>query len=586
RNHSNYSASSVALAGSYGSNSPGQNADNAAFQDTKLGQAFANNAGDGGFNYSPSLPQQTGGNDSSTTRATLSAGNLTIGGKATTVEALGIHSDPASAHRQLAELPDLQAVLTQQKTVAQATATIATAARTFSSDRVKAAAKEKAQAEADYTNRLKTQNDGSYERFMAKDTNGQHTEMLRNDTVYAQADNQAKDWGIGGSNSRALNAATTLITGTLGGQTNLQVAANTLAPYAAASIGSTVGHGENKNETAQAVGHFILGATLAYVNGADPLAGGSATLAAEKTAQYLTQQYNDGKTAIDPNTGEFNPNLLPEPIKAEIRSVTGAIASVVGATGDGGAAFNAQVAGVIGQNAVENNDFLQAISPASAKMLSRTPEHARAMELAGGLRKITVVGVGVAASPYAVATLGPAAIPVGDAALSTGVPGMMLQAATTQAGRVAIKNAAINGSISAASQAIQNDGKVNLGAVAIDSVTGGIASKYNLGGQVLINTAGSATSSFIQGQNPVNDIPGTVAGTVIGYHAGKPITKYFNERLNTFITRPRDVYVPFNPILQDRYSNIPVTSGTIGGGILGEAGKGFINHTIQNKEGK
>ncbi len=88
------------------------------------------------------------------------------------------------------------------------------------------------------------------------------------------------------------------------------------------------------------------------------MAGGSATLAAEKTAQYLSAQYNDGKTAIDPNTGEFNPNLLPENVKEEIRSITGSIASVGGATGDGGAAFNAQVAGVIGQNSVENNSIL------------------------------------------------------------------------------------------------------------------------------------------------------------------------------------------------------------------------------------
>ncbi|HFC5900725.1 TPA: hypothetical protein ACFMWC_002182, partial [Neisseria lactamica] len=88
--------------------------------------------------------------------------------------------------------------------------------------------------------------------------------------------------------------AETLITGALGGQGDLQLAANTLAPYAAAAIGRRFGHGENKNEAAQAIGHFMLGAALAYANGADPLAGGSAAVAAERAAGYLAGQYDDG----------------------------------------------------------------------------------------------------------------------------------------------------------------------------------------------------------------------------------------------------------------------------------------------------
>ena len=149
----------------------------------------------------------------------------------------------------------------------------------------------------------------------------------------------------------------------MGGQGDLQLAANTLAPYAAAAIGKRFGHGEHKNEAAQAIGHFMLGAALAYANGADPLAGGSAAVAAERAAEYLAKQYDDGRTAIDPITGKFNPNLLPEHIKEEIKAQTGALASVVGAAGgslngtnsSNGALFDAQVAGTVGQNAVENN---------------------------------------------------------------------------------------------------------------------------------------------------------------------------------------------------------------------------------------
>ena len=85
------------------------------------------------------------------------------------------------------------------------------------------------------------------------------------------------------------------------------------------------GHGEDKNTTAQMVSHAILGATLAYVNGGNPTAGGSAAVASEAAADYLAGRYNDGKTAINPKTGKFDPNLLPEGIKTSIRDLTAAI---------------------------------------------------------------------------------------------------------------------------------------------------------------------------------------------------------------------------------------------------------------------
>ncbi|GEM_PF-5487951 len=142
----------------------------------------------------------------------------------------------------------------------------------------------------------------------------------------------------------------------MGGQTDFQVASNALTPYASQLIGQTFGHGEDKNTTAQMVSHAILGATLAYVNGGNPTAGGSAAVASEAAATYFANKYNDGKTAINPNTGKFDPNLLPEGVKTSIRDLTAAIGVAVGGT-VGDSAFNAQIAGVVGQNAVENNEF-------------------------------------------------------------------------------------------------------------------------------------------------------------------------------------------------------------------------------------
>ena len=134
---------------------------------------------------------------------------------------------------------------------------------------------------------------------------------------------------------------------------------NTLAPYAAQVIGKEFGHGEDKNTAAQLVSHAILGATLAYINGGDPTAGGSAAVASEAAANYLTNQLAE-KYKDDPKyfvNGEFQANLLSETEKAQIRDLTAGIGAVIGgAVGD--STYNAQLAGVIGQNAVENNSVL------------------------------------------------------------------------------------------------------------------------------------------------------------------------------------------------------------------------------------
>ena len=161
---------------------------------------------------------------------------------------------------------------------------------------------------------------------------------------------------MGGDYSRGLNAVTTALTAVLGGQTDLQAAANTLAPYAAQVIGQQWGHGEDKNTAAQMVSHAILGAALAYVNGGNPAAGGSAAVASEAAADYLTNQYKDKKEYQDVN-GEFQANLLPEDVKTQIRDLTAAIGAVVGGT-VGDSAFEAQISGVVAQNAVENNSLL------------------------------------------------------------------------------------------------------------------------------------------------------------------------------------------------------------------------------------
>ena len=344
-NKSSYDATSVSLSGGtrFGEETKTDN----------QGNKYTNNVNwRDSTTFSPSLPQHESDKDSSVTRSTLSEGNITIGGQATTTTALGIHSDASTAHRSVDTLPNLQEIIDKQKTVADATSTIVAATRTYSQNQQKQAETEKQTAKQHVLEQL-NQNSDALNYYQSLDPAKQEEYLRQYSPDYDKASQLNQDWGMGGDKSRAVNAVTMAVTGALGGQTDLQVAANALAPYAANIIGKELGHGEDKNKAAQLAAHAILGAALAYVNGGNPAAGGSAAVASEAAADYLTNQYKDKKEYQDVN-GEFQANLLPEDVKTQIRDLTAAIGAVVGGT-VGDSAFNAQLSGVVGQNAVENN---------------------------------------------------------------------------------------------------------------------------------------------------------------------------------------------------------------------------------------
>lgn len=334
-NHSDFHASNASIGGGFSGDGPGPV---------------------GNPSYTPGLPQYESGSDHTTTHATLSPGQIIINGKETSVEELGIHSDISTAHSKVNELPDLQQIMDKQQAVADATATIMQSVRTLSTDMANKADKEKQQAKKAAEEQLQTEGGEILNKYNSLNEAEKAEFLKQYSSSYKQAEEQAQAWGIGGNKTRALNAVTTAITGALGGQTNIQVVANTLAPYASELIGKQFGHGENKNEAAQLVAHAILGAVTASVNGGSAAAGAAGASSAELAAQYLINhlpkdQYPE---AIDPATGEIDPNRLPENVKGSIRDLSSAIGTVAGGL-SGGTLSNAQIAGELGQNAVENN---------------------------------------------------------------------------------------------------------------------------------------------------------------------------------------------------------------------------------------
>ncbi len=343
KNKSDYQSSAVNLNASYGS--AGKGTTPSATSDYQ-----------NGFEYSPLMPISNKGEDSSTTYATVSPGVITIDGKRTDVEELGIHSDASTAHRQVAELPNLQKLVEEQKAVAKATGTIMSAAEVYRKNQLREAEEAKALAKEKAEEALEARGGTEWEEYLNSESSVREAILLENKD-YEKAWESAKRWERGGDDARRLSSTTALLTGILGGQTPTQATLNASAPYVAAFLGEHFGSGAADEEVTRFVGHFVLGATLAYINGANPAAGGSAAVAAEAAAQALAEQYDDGQTAIDPLTGKFNPSLLPDEAKSEIVALTGAISGLVGATADSGSLMGAQISSVIGENAAENNNF-------------------------------------------------------------------------------------------------------------------------------------------------------------------------------------------------------------------------------------
>ncbi|MDL5364131.1 hemagglutinin repeat-containing protein [Xanthomonas sp. NCPPB 2654] len=360
KNQMGYSAASGSISGGFGSTGNGQSS-TGADGNTVGGQAkdIGNTIANGNYgqantaNFSGGVPMSESGKDTSTTRATLTEGKIVIGGKSTTAAATGINTDASKGNEVLDALPDVRKVLVEQQAMAAATGTVVQTSQQIGGDIAANAATKAADARAAY---LKGLSNAQREAFAKLDPAAQQNLLLSQSAAYRDAYATEKQWGIGGDYSRALQAVTTALVGSVSGQAASQVAGNALAPYAAQLVGQTFdgNHGSDPNAAAQVLSHALLGAVLAEVNGTSGTGGALAGAGGELAAQWLTKElYGNDPRAID-SEGKFNPNLLPEEDKQTIVALSQAVGALVG--GMAGESMNdAAVGGAIARNAVENN---------------------------------------------------------------------------------------------------------------------------------------------------------------------------------------------------------------------------------------
>uniref|UniRef100_UPI000AAA9A8C VENN motif pre-toxin domain-containing protein n=1 Tax=Stenotrophomonas maltophilia TaxID=40324 RepID=UPI000AAA9A8C len=339
QNHMDYKASSGSISGGFGNGGKGPAGKGVGVgeQLKGIGTSIVTGKLEGptGVSMGGGLPMHESGSDSSSTRATLTEGNITIGGRKTTAAELGVNTDAAAAHRALDAMPDANKLLVDQQAMANAASTVLATSKQVAVD---VQAYQSNKATQAYYDSLSTEQKKAFNALSAE----QRDAVL---TANSPAYENAKKWGTGGEYNRALNAVTTALVGGVAGQGAGQVASNALAPYAAYFIGSTLdpNHGSDPNATLQLLSHAVLGALLAEANGGSAGTGAVSAAGGELAAKVLTNTLTGGD---------------PSRLSPEQREMVLALSQAVGALAGGlsgqdlaGITLNAGIA----KNSVENN---------------------------------------------------------------------------------------------------------------------------------------------------------------------------------------------------------------------------------------
>jgi len=173
KNEMDYRASSASVSGGFGFTGNGATdangnpapAPGAGGQLKDIGNTIRNGeyGAANSASFSPGVPVSESGRDSSTTYATLTEGNITIGGKKVTAAELGVNTDASKAHAAIETLPDLQKLMQEQQAMSSAAGTVVSTIKQIAGD--VAVAKTSAAANA-YLASLAT--DDARAEFLAK----------------------------------------------------------------------------------------------------------------------------------------------------------------------------------------------------------------------------------------------------------------------------------------------------------------------------------------------------------------------------------------------------------------------------------
>ncbi|MNV22986.1 hypothetical protein D3C71_1139840 [compost metagenome] len=322
QNQMDYSASSGSISGGAGGQMKGW--------DPKAGTT----APRGG----PGTPMTESGSDSSSTLATLTEGNITIGGKQTTAAELGINTDAGAAHRALEALPDASKLLADQQAMAGAMGTVVSTGQRIRAD-MDAAIDVMKQQKEDAKSILANPE-------LSSRLSAEEKAVLVMTVV--QSENEIQRLQKAGVLVSAISGGLAGTTGSVG-----NIAAGTLAPVLSYQIGQyfkenavrNMQDGGSRGEEGGAthlLAHALLGAAVASAGDRNALIGAIAAGGAEAIAPAVSKLMY-GKDSKD----------LTAPEKDVVSAIVGAGGAIIGSFKGGlaGSATGTDAA----KNALENN---------------------------------------------------------------------------------------------------------------------------------------------------------------------------------------------------------------------------------------
>ncbi|WP_238150577.1 hemagglutinin repeat-containing protein [Xanthomonas campestris] len=346
KNQMDYSASSGSISGGFGSTGNQTDANGNPIERTAGEQSrdIGNNIASGNYgkantgSFMPGVPMSESGSDTSYTRATLTEGNIKIGGKTTTAAATGINIDASAAHEAVATLPDVRKILGEQQAMAAAIGTVVQTGVSIRND---------INASIDEAQRQKKEAKAALEdpALSASLTSEQ---KIRLAMVAVEADKEIERLQKVGVLVSSITGGLSAASGSTG-----QILAGTLAPVASYQIGQyfkenatrNAVDGGNRGEEGSAshlLAHSVLGAAIASAGGGSELIGAITAAGAEAAAPALAK-FLYGRDSKDLNAEE----------KSTISAVVGLGGAVLGSfTGD---LRDAMAGSSIANNAVDNN---------------------------------------------------------------------------------------------------------------------------------------------------------------------------------------------------------------------------------------
>ena len=495
----------------------------------------------------PGVPTayQNSDSDSSTTKSAVEKGELIIRNKEQQKQDINeLSRDTESANNPLKQIFDKQKELDKIETV-ELIKDIAQQAKSVMNkyDRIQAQndvdknkdALSKLEAEKAY-NKLSDAEKAKYKTV--EDYYNQNKDYF----YYVAVDEQLKTnrennknlGGMGSDVSKGIDSAISIVTGIITGDITGGLAGAS-APWVAEQIKKHTGHkDENGNwktddVAGNLIAHAILGAVVAELQGNSGLAGGAGAVTGELAADIIREQLY-GKKAKDLTEAE------KENISALAQLATGlAVASVGGDVGDVSTGIAA------GKNAVENNAISgQFVGKSEEEIIKKIRAQANCENDREGCELVGTIVVGTILAPIVIPLLPEEAIIGGALSATANIGGQYF---------------------------FNKDKKINWTDVGIATGVGGITGGLGSGfwGTVGWNAAGGATSSYLEGKDPL--IGGLIGAgsSSFGYGAGKlvekPLQSWINPVANKYIHETNKGFLGITGHFTESY--IPTWSGNM-----------------------